>query len=71
MGEPEKKQISDAAWLTTEQAARYLQTTVRALLAHVQRGNIKPDHFGGRGRLKSHRFSRETLDKFVRGDKAA
>lgn len=58
-------------WLTTEEAAAYLKTSVAALLKHVARGHIAPDHRGGRGRLKSHRFSLETLDRFLRGEKAA
>jgi hypothetical protein len=59
------------SWLTTEEAAAYLKTTPKALRAQIARGNLKPDHFGGRGRLRSHRFSHETLDRFVRGEKAA
>lgn len=58
-------------WYTTAQAAEYLATTVAALHMHVQRGNLKPDSRGGRGRFKGHRFSRATLDAFNRGDRAA
>lgn len=66
-------QQQPSPWLTTEQAAAYIGggMTAKALLMHVSRGHIKPDHWGGRGRLKGHRFSRETLDRFVRGEKAA
>lgn len=52
-------------YLTTEQAANELGTTVRALLRHVQRGSLKPDLWGGRGAFKSHRFTRETLLAFA------
>jgi hypothetical protein len=69
MGLPAEKH--DHEWRTTAEAAAYLRITVRALLAHVARGNIKPDSWGGRGRLKSHRFLVSTLDKFLRGEKAA
>lgn len=64
--------IADTSpWYSTVEAAEYLRTSPRALLAHVARGNIRPDAFGSRGRFKSHRFSKETLDAFVRGDARA
>lgn len=52
-------------WLDTKEAAAYLRTTPRALLRHVQRGNLRPDCFGRRGAFKSHRFMRATLDAFL------
>ena len=52
-------------YLDTEQAAAYLGCTVGALQAAVGRGTVVPDHRGQRGRLKSHRFSRKTLDLFL------
>lgn len=58
-------------WYTTSQAATYLSTTIAALHMHVQRGNLKPDSRGGRGRFKGHRFSKETLDAFHKGVSAA
>jgi excisionase family DNA binding protein len=58
-------------WLTTVEAADYLRTTPDALKKHIARGNIRPDSFGQRGRFRSHRFSRATLDAFVRGERAA
>lgn len=58
-------------WYTTAQAAAYLGTTPKALIRHVQRRNLVPDAWGGRGRLRSHRFLRETLDRFAAGGKAA
>lgn len=59
--------IVTTPWLDTKEAAAYLRTTPRALLRHVQRGNLKPDCFGRRGAFKSHRFSRATLDAFLQG----
>jgi excisionase family DNA binding protein len=64
-------QATESPWLTTAEAASYLKISANALRLHIARGHLKPDHMGGRGRLKSHRFSRATLDRFVAGDKAA
>lgn len=61
--------MDTSPWYTTSEAAEYLRTTTRALLRHVQRGNLKPDSWGSRGAFKSHRFCRETLDAFARGDR--
>lgn len=59
-------------FMTTEQAAKFIGSTTRALLCHVQRGTLKPDIWGGRGAFKSHRFTRETILKFAhRGRKSA
>jgi len=63
--------MTERQWHTTTEAAEYLRISPKALRAHVARGNIKPDHWGGRGRLRSHRFCTSTLDRFLRGDKAA
>lgn len=52
-------------YLDTEQAAAYLGATVRSVQAAVERGSLVPDHRGQRGRLRSHRFSRKTLDTFL------
>lgn len=52
-------------YLDTEQAAAYLGTTTRSVQAQVERGTLIPDCRGSRGRLKSHRFSRKTLDAFL------
>jgi hypothetical protein len=49
----------------TKGAAVYLKTTVAALHMQVQRGVLKPDARGGRGRFRGHRFSKATLDAFV------
>jgi hypothetical protein len=62
---------ADRQWFSTERAAAYLDITVKALLKHVERRNIVPDVFGGRGRTQSHRFSRGTLDAFMRRGNAA
>lgn len=62
---------SERKWFSTERAAAYLDTTVKALLKHVERGNIAPDVFGGRGKTRGHRFSRETLDAFMQRGNAA
>jgi hypothetical protein len=53
-------------YLSTEQAATYLGTTMRSVQAAVDRGTLVPDLRGRRGRLQSHRFSRKTLDEFIR-----
>lgn len=52
-------------YLDTEQAAAYLGTTARAVQAAIDRGSLVPDHRGQRGRFKSHRFSKKTLDMFL------
>jgi hypothetical protein len=62
---------SDRQWFSTERAAAYLDMSVKALLKHVERGNIAPEAFGQRGRARSHRFSRGTLDAFMRRGNAA
>jgi hypothetical protein len=49
---------------TTKEAAVFLNTTPAAVHMHVQRGNLKPDSRGGRGRFKGHRFSLATLVAF-------
>jgi hypothetical protein len=54
-------------FLDMEQAADYLRTTVSSLRTLVARGRIVPDHRGRRGGgLKGNRFTRKTLDEFVR-----
>lgn len=64
--------IADTSpWYSTGEAAEYLRTTPRALLNHVARGNLVPDAYGRRGRFQSHRFSKDTLDAFVTGKRAA
>lgn len=63
----EHREETEIEWFTTKEAAAYLRTTTKALLQHVARGRLKPDHFGGRGRFKSHRFRRATLDAFAGG----
>jgi len=60
----ETQQSSDG-YLDTEQAAAYLGTTVRSIQAAVERRTLIPDHRGSRGRLKSHRFTKLTLDAFL------
>jgi len=64
---PAPSKFADQEWFTTAQAAEYLETTAKALLWHVYRGNLVPDSWGSRGRMRSHRFSRRTLDAFLRG----
>jgi hypothetical protein len=48
-----------------------LRTSVSALRTMVQRGRIRPDSPGKRGRFRGHRFSRETLDAFNSGTSAS
>ena len=54
-------------YLDTAGAAEYLGTTKAALHMMVQRGTLKPDSRGGRGRFKGHRFARATLDAYIAG----
>ncbi|MEY4515505.1 MAG: hypothetical protein RLZZ450_7627 [Pseudomonadota bacterium] len=60
-----KPRRDEVEYLTTAQAARVLNTTAQALHAHVQRGSLKPDVWGGRGAFKAHRFTRDTLAAFA------
>jgi len=46
-------------WLESDEAAKYLGLSVKALYQSVHRGRIKPD---GRGARRSYRFRRSTLD---------
>lgn len=54
-------------WFTTDEAAAYIRLSANALLKHVAAGNIVPDVWGKRGRTRSHRFRRATLDAFMSG----
>jgi hypothetical protein len=63
--------MTTTEWLTTEQAAAVLGISQKALLMHISRGNIRPDSWGSRGRLKGHRWSHATLERFLRGERAA
>ena len=63
--------MTDQQWFTIGEAAEYLRTTAKALQAHVERGKLVPDCPGRAGRTKGHRFSRQTLDAFMRGERAA
>ena len=54
-------------YMDTAEAAAYLGTTVRAVQGAVHRRALIPDHRGSRGEgLKGNRFSRATLDAFVK-----
>ncbi len=53
------KIASDSPYLDTEQAADYLNVTVKALRGHVERGRIKPRKVG-----KELRFTRKMLDEY-------
>jgi len=65
-------QRENEGYLDMEQAAAVLNTTVSSLRTLIARGRIVPDHRGRRGGgLKGNRFTRKTLDEFVRrGQKA-
>lgn len=67
MGEAAKKRAIETPWLTTEEAAEYCLLSRDALIKHIARGRLIPDSWGCRGRTRSHRFLRETLDKFLKG----
>jgi hypothetical protein len=61
----------EQVWFTTTEAAEYLRTSAKALQHHINRGNLVPDTHGKRGRTQGHRFHRDTLDRFMRGERAA
>lgn len=65
MGAAEKR--IDTPWMTTEEAADYCRMGTKALLKHVERGHLRPDSWGKRGRTSTHRFRRTTLDRFLEG----
>ena len=56
-------------YLDIEQAAAYLSTTPTAINRAITSGRLTPDHHGQRGGLKGHRFTKKTLDAFMRFDK--
>jgi hypothetical protein len=53
------------AWMLTKEAAEYCGLSPNALRKHIANGNLVPDSWGGRSRFRSHRFRRETLDRFL------
>jgi hypothetical protein len=55
----------DTPWLTTSEAADYCRMSETAIRKHIYNGTLVPDSWGGRGRTKTHRFKRETLDRFL------
>ncbi len=66
MGELARKQ-DESVWLTTKEAAVYVKMHKRTLLEHIAKGTLKPDSRARPG-FKVHRFRRETLDKWLKGD---
>jgi hypothetical protein len=59
---------NDDGLMTTEQAMRYCGFKRRGtFLMHITRGNLVPDVSGKRGRFAEHRFTRATLDRFMKG----
>ena len=75
MGAAEREQQQqvpvEQKWLTTADAAVYTGMSVNALQKAVLRGHLRPDAPARKGWTRCHRFLRETLDAFVRGDRAA
>ena len=61
------KKVIETPWLTTPEAAEYCRMEYDAFMKQIQRGNLAPDSWGGRGRTQGHRFRRETLDRFLEG----
>lgn len=55
-------------WLTAREAADYCRFSYDALIHHVSRGNLVPDSRARPG-FRGHRFRRETLDAFLRGER--
>lgn len=79
MGEAAQKRDQDSAptandnadddpteWLTSAEAAAKLKLKPAGLKALVFRGKIVPDHRGGRGGLRGHRFSIKTIHRYLR-----
>jgi hypothetical protein len=54
-------------WYTTAEAAKYLRTSVGAVLNAVWRKRLVPDCQGRSGRSRSHMFRRETLEAYYKG----
>lgn len=65
MGDAAEKLPEHKQWYSTAEAAAYMGLTSSAIKSLVFRGRLEPDHRGGRGRLKSHRFHVDTLDAFL------
>jgi hypothetical protein len=62
-----RERAQSQEWFTTEEAAVYLRTTVKAIIMRVWRGSLVPDCRGQRGRSKKHMFRKATLDSYYRG----
>jgi hypothetical protein len=67
MGSAAAARVIETPWMTTIEAAEYCRMTRETLLMQVHRGNLVPDSWGKRGRTASHRFKRDTLDRFLQG----
>jgi hypothetical protein len=52
-------------WLTSKEAANLLKLKPSGLKSLVFRGKIQPDHRGGRGGLRGHRFRPETIQAYL------
>jgi excisionase family DNA binding protein len=59
----DREKTISSPYLTTEEAAAYLRTTVQGIYSLVKRGRLQPMP-GRPGRLL---FTRETLDKYLSG----
>lgn len=57
-------------WIDCKEAARVLGLKPQTVRTLVFRGKLVPDHRGGNGGLKGHRFRRATIEAFLTGGKA-
>ncbi len=66
MGDAARK--IETPWMRIHEAAEYCRMTKSALQKHVERGHLRPDSRATPGRIRLHRFKRETLDQFLAGE---
>lgn len=52
--------LPDSEWLTTEEAAAHLKTTLRGFYRWLEKRNVPHGHFG-----RNLRFQRHILDAFI------
>lgn len=62
------KNLDVQQFFTTPDAAAFLGIKYEAFRKHVQRGHITPDRPAANGGLRCNLFSRQTLERFGRGE---
>lgn len=68
---PVEVAVVEQSWFDTAEAAQYIRVSKEAMRKLVQRGTIRPDSPAGANGLRGHRFSKTTLEKFLRSGRAA